>query len=203
MKFLATHHHSTCRLDDEEASGCVCSLLSFIAFSGCLWNFSLSDLRTVPAWLISQTTVQKRKLIAIITGSVAWKRGKWYTYFKSTSFLYGMSFSLFLLIEIAFLFKSWSFTQIPLRFILSVSLYFPSCCTDTHILLTSSFEFCFHVLLFLSLYTVTYMHTFNIHTLIHFRLHPCSLSCSGAEHSSALIKAAYLQRCSSFSSNAA
>lgn len=153
---------------------------------------------------ISDDSPKKRKLIAIITGSVAWNRGKWYTYFKSTYCLYGMSSSLFLLIEIAFLFKSWSFTQIPLRFILSVSLYFPSCWTDTHNLLTSSFEFCFHVLLlFLSRYTVTYMHTFNAHTLIHFRLHPCSLSCSSSEHSSTLIKAVYLQRCSSFSSNAA
>lgn len=32
---------------------------------------------------ISDDSPKKRKLIAIITGSVAWNRGKWYTYFKS------------------------------------------------------------------------------------------------------------------------
>lgn len=46
---------------------------------------------------------------------------------------------------------------------------------------STRFEFRFRVLLHcLVLYAVTYMHTFNAWALIHFRLHPCSLPCSGA-----------------------
>lgn len=62
VKFLPTHHHSTCqcRLDDEEASVWVCSFAISIVFlsffSDCLWNFAYQFRKTGPT---SQAAVQK------------------------------------------------------------------------------------------------------------------------------------------------
>lgn len=84
VKFLATHHHSTCqcRLGNEEASGCVCSLLSLLRFLAVCRTLLFRYQNGVYLPDISDGSPKKRKLIAIITGSVAWNSGKWYAYFK-------------------------------------------------------------------------------------------------------------------------
>lgn len=163
-----------------------------IMFSGCLCN-CLTDLREVSGRHLSSSG--KRKLIAILQKHEPEPRTveRWSTHFKRAWAFYIISSRLlFLLIEIsyfAFSFYSWSFSLIP-----SWDSYFLS--TASH---------CVHArrLLTLLIHTYTYMHVLNAHTLIHFRLYPCGLSCSSAEHSSTLIKASYLPQCSSFPSHAA
>lgn len=176
-----------------------------IVFSGCLWNFAY-QIREQYLADVSGGSPNTAKLIAIITVSAARKSGKWYSYFKGTYVIYMLSSSLsVLLIEIAFLFiHGASHTRTLEIHAFCASLY--AFLRAAHTLLTSSLESFLYILSLFSLFTPTHTLTctvLNAHTLIHFRLYPCSLSCSSAEHSSTLIKAVYLHRCSSFPSHAA
>lgn len=119
----------------------------FTAFSGWLWKFA-DQMRVVPARLISQTTVQKHKLIAIITGSVA-RESSAYVLQSCLQACFSWLKLLFLLIHQAS--HLWESHYVSLCFML-----------DRYDLL--SFVFCFLVLLpFLSAPSHTCTHLMHIH----------------------------------------
>lgn len=170
VKFLATHHHSTCRLHDEEASGCVCSSLSLLPFLAVCESLLIRSESSTCSADISDNSPKTQIDSHHNRKCSSWKH-------KHAV----MSSGFFLLIF--FFIHEASHLCV---FVLHTFIWILFPCSSPP-----------------SLCTVTYMHTFHAYTLIHFRLPPCSLSCSSAEHSSTVIKAVYLQCCSPFPSNAA
>ena len=193
VKFLPTYHHSACQRclgwwRGVGGSGCVCSSLSLLCFSGLFVELCLSDWRAVP-WPTSRVGggLQIDSHHSGKRGLAEWRNGC--AYFQEACCMFcAFSLSLF--------FPRWLkllFFLIPFK----THTWFPYSHTVARTLLTSSLESrC-------PSHTSASMRAFNGHTLIHFRLYPCSLSCSSAEHSSTLIKSAYLRRSSSFPSHAA
>lgn len=166
--------------------GCVCGSLSLLCFSGPFVELCLSDRRAVP-WPTSWA--KKLQIDSHHSGKrglAGWRNGCAYCREAYCVFCaFSLSFSPRWLKLLFFLIPFKIHTLCP----------YPH--TVVRTLLTSSLESrC-------PSHTRASMRAFNAHTLILFRLYPCSLSCSSAEHSSTLIKAAYLRRSSPFPSHAA